>query len=327
MRNRFIQEGYEGSLVNEKKSFQDKLSYACAVTVAAVGTLASAGVAAYGAYGQSKAAEAAGAGSPEDRYGTKLEPVPFGANLGTEDSLTGSAIPRDVAMQTAQSLPQVFSLSKKINKKNLGRAEKLTGGNFQQTIQQEGANILAMQRGQVPQDVVESINRIVAENLGGAFDPTAQGGGFAMSGTAADTARRLGMTSLDLSTRGTQMGAGWRASADSFLYKPQAAFRDFYLPQAQMAMQGAEQQYISDNNIARAAAMPDPQVTGAANDALVLGSLQSQAMQNMGNAGIGLITGGANLYNSFGSTGAQANSSWQTNARRAPAAYRAGGYA
>jgi hypothetical protein len=131
------------------------------------------------------------------------------------------------------------------------------------------------------------------------------------------------LTSLDLMKTGMSFGANWRASANQFLYKPQEAMRDFYLPQAQMSMQLAESQYNSENNIARAAAMPDPQVTGAANDALTLGALEAQSTQNMANALAGLGTAAAGAYSSFNSPAAaqSATPSWQRNARTAPAAY------
>lgn len=295
-----------------------------AATVTAVAGVAAAGAAAYGAYSQNKAAKDAAGGSAQDRYGSRPELVPFGEHLATEDSLSPK-LAADVALASKFSLPFVFQTANKVQRRNERQRDRMTGGTFGDTIKQEGANILSLERGQVPQDVVESIQRLVAENLGGAFDPTAQGGGFAMSNTAADTARRLGLTSLDLMKTGMAFGNSWRSNVDSFLYKPQEAMRDFYLPQAQLSMNLAQQQYASENDIARQAAMPNPQVTGAANDALTLGSLNAQSTQNLTNALAGLVTGGANLYSSFNTSPSSTTSMGASARVGSPGVYSSGG--
>lgn len=298
-----------------------------AVTVAAIGTVAAAGVAAYGAHqqaaGQKKAAgqlnagiDAASAiGTPEQLYGKKYVPPPF-------QDTTSSDVFGDTNKGVAKSLPEIFNIADQINQKNRGSRNTATGKTFTKTQTQEGANILALDKGQVPQDVVDSINRLVAENLGGAFDPSGNTASqFGLSATASDTARRLGLTSLDLMKTGLQFGPAWRASVDSFLYKPQQAASDIYGPAANLNLQAQQiksqqdvNRYNSLVNIGKAEAGPDPQASGAKNDALVMAQLRGQAgvvnsqaqanqtaaLAGLINAGGSAITTGINAYKTSG---------------------------
>lgn len=270
-----------------------------AVIVGAVATVAAAGVSAYSAHQSAKA------GSAEEKYGSKVEPEPYDDNVGTQDSYA-RRLPGETKENLDESLPTIFNIANLVNKRNMKKRDKMTGGAFSETIQQEGSNILAMEKGHIPSDVIDSINKIVAENLGGAFDPTAKGGGFAMSATTADAAHRLGLTSLDIMGKGMAFASAWRSNVDSFLYKPQDAMEDFWLPTAKLGLDASkiqlardEAEYLSANNIARASAMPNPQVTGAANDALTQGATTSQSIENIGGALAGLL-------NAYGGTGSGA---------------------
>lgn len=285
--------------------------------------MASAGVAAYGASQQASAQKkaagqlntgldaAANTGTAEQLYGKKFIPPKF------EDT-TSSDVFGDTNKGVAKSLPELFSIADRVNQNNRGIRNAGTGGAFTKTQNAEGRDILGLDKGQVPPDVVDSINRLVAENLGGAFDPSGNTASqFGLSATASDTARRLGLTSLDLMKTGLQFGPAWRASVDSFLYKPQNAASDIYGPAAAMNLQAQNiksqqdvNRYNSLVNIGKAEAGPDPQASGAKNDAILMAQLRGQsglvnaqaqgnqtaALAGLINAGGGAITTGINAY-------------------------------
>lgn len=264
------------------------------VAVAAVGTVAAVGVSAYSAYDAHQQAADNKAGA----YGTKVVPVPYKDNVGTPDSYAAK-VAGEAGTSIEGSFPELFNIANRVNANAAKKREKASGGTFGATQRQEGANILAMEKGEVPADVQDQIQRMVAEHLGGAFDPSYKAGGFSMSSVAADSARRLGLTSLDIMGKGMSFAPAWRNSVDSFIYKPQDAFKDFLLPQEQVGLAASElqmkrdeNQYLSDNNIVRAAAMPDPQVTGGINDTLTSGAQMSQAISS-GTKALGGLYGAA----------------------------------
>lgn len=278
--------------------------------VGAVTAVVSAGVGAYSAYSSSKQASAqnkaaqgqAGAGN-SDLYGQKFEPVPYNDRIGTDASYAKQVMP-DVLDNVKMTMPEIFGIAHDVNQYNERVRKNRTGGKFQETIMQEGANLSAMEKGQVPQDVIDQINRMVAENLGGAFDPSAGMGG---SATAADAARRLGLTSLDIMQTGMSMAPSWRSNVDSFIYKPQNVMADFISPVAaitsdanRLQMARDEAEYVSANNIARAEAMPNPGTVGSFRDSLTLGALQQQNSRNEGDALAGLVNAGGAAVTQFG---------------------------
>lgn len=263
--------------------------------VAVAGTVVSVGVGAYSASQANK-------GSAEDKYGTKVEPVPYEDRVGTEDSYA-NRIFDETGEQFGlenQGLLGIFELGNKLNAHNRRKRDKVTGGAFSATQQQQGANILAELKGHIPADVASSIDRLVAEHLGGAIDPNDKvGGAFGNNAAANDAARRLGLTSLDISGRAQGAANAFRTNVDSFVYKPQQAFRDIFLPQEQVGLDASriqmardEAEYLSANNIARASAMPNPQVTGAANDALTQGAMWQSVIGGATGALDGLVTAG-----------------------------------
>lgn len=298
-----------------------------AITVAAVATVAAAGVSAYTASKQASAQKkaagqlssgldkASNIGTPEELYGKKFIPPKF-------QDTTSTDVFGDTNAGIAKSLPEIYSIADSINAKNSKARNVATGGQFRNTQAQEGKDISGMLKGQVPQDVVDSINRMVAENIGGAFDPSGNtSSAFGFSATASDTARRLGLTSLDLVKTGLQFGPAWRASVDSFLYKPQAAASDFFGPAAALNLRAQElksqqdvNRYNSLINTGKAEAAPDPAASGAKNDAILMAQLKgqaglvnAQATGNQGaalagliNAGGGAITTGVNAYRTSG---------------------------
>lgn len=306
------------------KSYRDECPIGCdpqntfAAVAIGVAGVAAAGASVYAANKQSKAADAqakalggnSGAGmlsdaldaDPEDLYGTRFTPAEYESKVGTEDSYASDLFKGGLNID---SLSDLFELTKKINKRNLKGANELTGGQFGGVLRQGGKDIRQMLKGKVPKDVVDNINRLVAENLGGAVNPSSIAGGFNFSATAADTARRLGITSLDLTIKGLSFAPAWQQTVQQFLYRPDQAAKDFLFPQksAEIAAESLqkgidENQYYADNNILRAESSPDPQARGKLNDALTLIALQSGANSNAAAAQAGLI----NSYGALGSS-------------------------
>lgn len=72
--------------------------------------------------------------------------------------------------------------------------------------------------GEVPQDVVNQINRSVAERGGGTYDPYAASKAFQR--VEGDFARTLGLTSLDLTQLGLNQNANYQQLANSFVTSP-----------------------------------------------------------------------------------------------------------
>jgi hypothetical protein len=168
----------------------------------------------------------------------------FESKVGTEDSYAGKMVP-EANRNLDMALPAIFGVVDKVNPKLTRMRDKKTGGAFSESIKQEGANLRAFEKGFVPGDVQDSIHRLAAEHLGGAYDPS-MGGDKSQFGSK--MARMLGLTSLQLSQWGMSFGQGWRSNVDSFIYKPQEAARDFYFPMLQAGLQASELQNKIDEN-------------------------------------------------------------------------------
>lgn len=303
----------------------------CVAIAGAVATVAGTAYTMYNTNQQQKAAEEAqNMGTAEQKYGKKYEAPTYDDRVADSDSYIHQ-IGKDAMSMVGTSLADVMDYAGKINARGQAMRKK-TAPNFYATMNQEGKNILDMEKGVVPTDVVQSINRIVAENLGGATNPSAPGGGFAMSATASDTARRLGLTSLDLMKTGMSMGPSWRTNVDSFLYTPEDAIQGLMFPALNVAQGTAQTQilrdqneYIAAANAAKAGSMPDPQVTGGRNDALTFGALNAQLGNNQAEAMQGLINGTASLYTAVKpkpTTGTTGTQSWKYNASGQNSAYK-----
>jgi hypothetical protein len=309
--------------------------YCVAIAGAAVAVAGTAATV-YSTSQQAKAADSAEAqlnnASSTDKYGRRVEPVPYNDRINSDENYMNS-IGEDVTDMYQGSLPDIFDIANKVDTQTRNQRNKLSP-DFYGTLRQEGKNIAALEKGMIPEDVIASINRVVGENLAGAVDPSAPNGGFAMSATASDTARRLGLTSLDLMKTGMQLGPNWRTNADSFLYTPEDAIKGIFQPGMNTALQSANLQlqrdtneYISDNNIENAAAVADPSVRGGVNDTLQMGAIQAQQTQNQADALIGLVNSGVNLYGAVKpkqttAPSAGAGSSWKYNASGNNSAYR-----
>lgn len=309
----------------------------CVAIAGAVATVAGTAATVYNTSEKSKAAESAqgqlNSASNTDKYGRRVEPVPYNDRVATDENYM-NYIGEDITDTVQGSLPDIFDISNQIDRR-AERMRRRVSPDFYGTIRQEGENIAALERGVIPSDVVDSINRVVAQNLGGAVDPSAPNGGFAISATASDTARRLGLTSLDLMKTGMQLGPNWRTNVDSFLYTPEDAINGIFMPGMNVALGSAalqmkrdEAEYISANNIERSRAGADPAVRGGVNDALTMGAIRSQTTQNQADALIGLVNSGVNLYSAVkpkqttSPGGAVGTGSWRRNASGQGSAYR-----
>lgn len=255
----------------------------CAATVTAVAAVAAAGTAAYGAYSQGQKAKDLQSQTQAGNsalYGTKVN-VPdfpkYDPTAGANDYLN--------------SLPLLGQISKQVTQQQLGNANRVSGGQLKPALHQQGSDINQMLQGQVPTDVQDAVQRIVAERGGGAFMPDAQGNQQAQ----ADFARSIGKTSFDIMKEGLSFAPQWENIVDSFTYKPQDAAHDA-LAFLRERTGYAENAYVAELNKARAGAMPDPGVLGAFRDNASLGLIQSQNQTNQLNALLGVLKAGGAAY-------------------------------
>jgi hypothetical protein len=174
--------------------------------VAITGTVLSVGAAGYGAYASSQAARRTGAA---------------GANM---DKRMREAQSRLVGQLGQIQAPQ-WNIAKdikdagKVTKYNIGELERIFPG---ATTSREiaGQTAIAYQKGEIPQDVRDSIMRSVAELGGAGFSPQQAGqvGGFqAAQGLLG---RQIGKMSVELSQLGNQISQSWQAIAGSFIESP-----------------------------------------------------------------------------------------------------------
>lgn len=169
----------------------------------------SAGAAAYSANQQKKAAaaQAAALGGAQQLPTTKVPfPSLVDAGKAQQQSLgyNGGALQKD------------FELANQVNNFQLGQA--LRGYNriqpyFSQLQAQIGRNALSFAKGELPSDVVSSIGRAAAER--GFANGLAGGANGAGAGTALGSLnlRNLGLSSLQLSQQGSQLGMALNSQA------------------------------------------------------------------------------------------------------------------
>lgn len=301
-------------LVNQRKREPLCARWYCAAIAAGVATVAAAGVSAYSSSQKAGAAsDAQGALSNRAAaYGTKVKTVDPIDNV----NLPGFD-PKSGVQDYANNLPMLAVLSKFNTNQAATRRDQLTGGEASRNLKQEGVDIGQMLGGEVPKDVQDKVNRIVAERSGGAFSPS----GPANQQATADFARSIGKTSTDIMNQGLSFAPQWESLVDSFTYKPQQAYldalnglrarNDYTLGAAQVQLKRDENQYTEELNKNKMKASADPGVAGSVNDNLQLQTIGANANANEANAligaakGIGSIytgaaAGGSDLYNSAG---------------------------
>jgi hypothetical protein len=197
-------------------------------------------------------------------------------------------------------------MANKLQAQNMAQRNAATGGAFGQTMQQEGSNILGMEKGQIPADVAAGMQRQIAQQVGSGVLQAPQGQqglpGYGAGQSQDALARSLGMNSYQIMQQGMQMAPNWRSNVQSFMYTPQQAMQGFYLPQAQLGAQMAANQYQSEASKAMAAAQPNPQTVGQINTQIFQAQQDARTAQLAGQAVSGLATGYSNYMNPTQST-------------------------
>lgn len=313
---------YDSLLVNETIRREPKCArYYCVATAATVATIvggvAAAGSAAYGAYQSSKMGEGIGKGGAGDLYGSRTKPTPYNntVNMPSFDAVRGSS-------DYLAMLPALNKIASGVTKSGMDLREKVFPGS-QKIMEGASGNLLALSRGQVAPDVVDSTNRIIAERTGGAYDPSAPdsyAGGQAQS--VADFSRAIGRTSAENVDRFLSAAPVWEQLADKFAYTPDEALGgamdilrtryQYELGKAGIDLQVDQNKYLAAANINQALAAPNPQAVGAQNDALLRQSIQGisggagnylTAIQGISSGLSGVASGYSNLGSGLNSAG------------------------
>lgn len=186
------------------------LSQAAEIWGAVIAGVVVAGGAAYSANQQQKAAEKANATMAENAKG-----VPT-TKLGAPTLVNAREAQQFALGSNLSNLPKSFDLANQINNFQLGQA--LRGYNrvqpyFQQLQAQIGKNALEMSRGEIPTDVVNSIGRAAAQRgFSQGFGQGANGAGVGTN-LGSLNLRNLGLTSLQTSQQGNQLGMALNAQA------------------------------------------------------------------------------------------------------------------
>lgn len=291
-------------LVNQRKREPLCVRWYCAAIAAGVATVASAGVSAYSASQKAGAASDAQAGlsNKAAAYGKKVETVDPIDRVNLPGFDPGGGV-----QDYWNNLPLLGRLAKYQERRGAEQRDDLTGGAASRNLKQAGVDIGQMLGGEVPKDVQDKVNRIVAERSGGAFSPS----GPANQQATADFARSIGKTSTDIMNQGLSFAPQWESLVDSFTYKPQQAYldalnglrarNDYTLGAAQVQLKRDENQYTEELNKNKMDAAADPGVAGSVNDNLQLQTIGANANANEANALIGAAKGIGSIYT--GATG------------------------
>ena len=247
-----------------------------AVGTVAVGAVVTAGSQAYAGQQQKKAAKGAAA--------ALQSPAQF-----VPETLNPKQILGETYEDVYQGLGQAKDITAKLNRFDYRQALKylnLIQPGFTGIQQQIGQNALSFARGELPSDVVGSITRAAAQQ--GQQGGFAAGGGGAAPGMLRNlNLRNLGLTSLDLSKYGTQVGMQVNQSAKSLLPNL-GSVRDWLLS---LPQQTAIAQYNTD--WINKAGLVNTQSALGAQQANAQGILQSGLTDAATTAGIGQTVGGA----------------------------------
>ena len=180
-----------------------------------------------------------------------------------------------------------------------------------------GQTAIAYQKGEIPQDVRDSIMRSVAELGGAGFAPQQAGqvGGFqAPQGLLG---RQLGLQSVQLSQIGNQISQGWQALAGSFIESPlqvgqarlgfEKAAADVELAKLGMAQEGVIGRYgMQTDTIASRLAAGQALASGISSTGQALGGgISSYGMATSAARGAGTIDYKGQDYGSVKGYGGQ----------------------
>lgn len=187
--------------------------------------------AAYSAQQQKKAAQQANA-SLGGMQGVETTKVPFPTLVNT-----GKAQQNAIG-QNAGNLDEIFGIANRVNlfnDKQAIRGYSLMQPYFQSLQAQLGANALSFAKGELPADVINSIGRASASRgLASGFGQGANGGGGALG---ALNLRTLGLTSLDLSKYGNQLGMQLNSAAAQMTPGLFDVSNQFVTPNTELASQ------------------------------------------------------------------------------------------
>lgn len=182
-----------------------------------------AGAAAYSANQQKKSAAAANAAiAGAQPVAPGHVPFPTLVNTGQAQ---GKAVQTNL-----NGLGGIFDLARRVNGFQVGQAKRgyTAMQPYFQTLQEQiGRNALSFAKGELPSDVVSSIGRAAAtRGLASGFGLGASGAGVGTS-LGSLNLRALGLTSLDLSQKGTSLGMAVNAQAQALtpaLFDPSSMF-------------------------------------------------------------------------------------------------------
>lgn len=270
-------------------------------------TVAGAAVSAGSQYAAGKKQEKAAKGAAAALQNpTQFEPEPLDPNQVQGNAFAGAL----------GWLNQAKGLTSKLNQFDYRQATKflnLIQPSFSGIQQQVGENALSFARGELSSDVVGSITRAAAQQ--------GQQGGFAGSGMFQNlNLRNLGLTSLDLSKYGTQLGMQVNQSAKSLLPNL-GSVRDWILSLPQQ-LQIAQQ----NNKFTNEANLYNTGLANSAQQANAQGILQAGLTDAATTAGIGQTIGGAisgtgSLFGGGGGFGGLGQQQLNTAGAGAPGAY------
>jgi hypothetical protein len=206
----------------------------------------------------------------------------------TPETLDPTGIQWQAISDAFGGLKNAKGITRKLNKFDYKQATKflnLIQPSFKGIQQQVGENALSFARGELPDDVVGSITRAAAQQ--------GQVGGFANAGGGSSgmlrnlNLRNLGLTSLDLSKYGTQVGMQVNQSAKSLLPNL-GSVRDWILS---LPQQSQIAQY--NNQLVNQAGLYNTGLANQAQQANAQGILQGGLTDAATTAGIGQTIGGA----------------------------------
>lgn len=208
-----------------------------ALGTVAVGAAVSAGGAAYSANKSKKAAQQAGS----VKYNTSPQ------MLGEAAQVDPSNVLLQTYLANGQNYLGAREQAKSVNQFNYGQANKYYNKiqpYFNELQQQIGQNALSYSKGEIPQDVQDQITRQAAQRgLQSGYGSGTQG--FRAGAGANLNLRNLGLTSLDLSKYGTNLGMQVNQNAKALLPNLQG-LQDYFLSPAQVL--GINQGNVSAQN-------------------------------------------------------------------------------
>lgn len=202
-----------------------------------------------------------------------------------------SQVQVDTIAGNQRALPALMELGEGINAYNLQQRAKALGSvpQFNEIAQQGSENLLSELRGELPDDVVNQVQR--------RSNATAYAGGYGGSPMADNLiARDLGLTSLDLSTRARASAPNWLGSLYSMLVPPQFDVQSGFVSPGQGI---ASEQWNETNRFNRdwlqeqLDSIPDPEQAAIANGVGQITDLAAMAALGWAGGAVGGMLGGA----------------------------------